>query len=186
MYINNMVFDIVVFGNFKFFWNYIKSKCNGMNILVFLKVGDKELIDDESIVSSFNFYFLFVFIFEDFINLFFLEFLVCEKFNYIFCIIEEILKYFKFFKMNKFLGLDRILLVILKLCVFELVFLILFLVNKFFLLGYLFEDWRLVDIVLFYKKGFKYLRENYCLILFIFMICKISEKIVCDRLMLFW
>ena len=49
-----MASDIAVSGNSKPFWNYIKSKCNGTNTLVSLKVGDKELIENDSIASSFN------------------------------------------------------------------------------------------------------------------------------------
>lgn len=127
-----MVLEFDFSGDFKFFWNYIKCKSNGINNLVFLNVGDEVLIDDFSIVSSLNLYFFFVFIIEDFVNMFFLEFIVSEKFDVIFCIFGEVMKCFKFFKLNKFLGLDCILLVILRLCVLELVFLILYLVNKFF------------------------------------------------------
>ena len=46
-----MASDIAVSGNSKPFWNYIKSKCNGTNTLVSLKVGDKELIENDSIAS---------------------------------------------------------------------------------------------------------------------------------------
>ena len=48
-------------------------------ILVSLKIGDKELIDDASIASSFNPYFSSVFTTEDFTNLPSLEPLVFEK-----------------------------------------------------------------------------------------------------------
>ena len=60
-----MASDIAVSGNSKPFWNYIKSKRNGTNTLVSLKVGDKELIDDDSIASSFKSYFSSVFTSED-------------------------------------------------------------------------------------------------------------------------
>ena len=43
-----IIIIIAVSGNSKPFWNYIKSKRNGTNTLVSLKVGDKELVDDES------------------------------------------------------------------------------------------------------------------------------------------
>ena len=103
-----MASDIAVSGNSKPFWNYIKSKRNGTNTLVSLKVGDNELIDDESIASSFNSYFSSVFTSEDFTNLPSLEPSVCEKLNYISCTTEEILKHLKSLKTNKSLGPDRI------------------------------------------------------------------------------
>lgn len=58
--------------------------------------------------------------------------------------------------------------------------------NKSFFFGLLFEEWKYVDIILLYKKGFKFLRENYRLIFFISIVCKIGEKIVFDRLFKFW
>ena len=76
--------------------------------------------------------------------------------------------------------------VILKSCAFELAPSISFLVNKSFLLGHLPEDWRSADIVPLHKKGSKHLRENYRPISLTSMICKISEKIVRDRLTSFW
>ena len=106
-YINNMASDIAVSGNSKPFWNYIKSKRNGTNTLVSLKVGDKELIENDSIASSFNSYFSSVFTSEDFTNLPSLEPLVCEKLNYISCTTEEILKHLKSLKTNKSPGPDR-------------------------------------------------------------------------------
>ena len=45
---------------------------------------------------------------------------------------------------------------------------------------------RSADIVPLHKKGSKHLRENYRPISLTSMICKISEKIVRDRLTSFW
>lgn len=115
-----------------------------------------------------------------------LEPLVCEKLNYISCTTEEILKHLKSLKTNKSPGPDRISPVILKSCAFELAPSISFLVNKSFLLGHLPEDWRSANIVPLHKKGSKHLRENYRPISLTSMICKISEKIVRDRLTSFW
>ena len=154
--------------------------------MVSLKTGDKELIDDASIASSFNSYFSSVFTTEDFTNLLSLELLVCEKLNYVSCTTEEILKHLKSLKTNKSLGPDRISPVILKSCAFELAPSISFLINKSFLLGHLPKDWRSADIVPLHKKGSKHLRENYRPNSLTSMICKISEKIVRDRLTLFW
>ena len=109
-----MASDIAVSGNSKPFWHYINSKRNGTNTLV---IGDKELIDDAKIASSFNSYFSSVFTTEDFTNLHSLEPLVCEKLNYISCTTEEILKHLKSLQTNKSPGPDRISIVILKSCV---------------------------------------------------------------------
>ena len=181
-----MALDIAVSENSKPLWYYIKSKRNGTSTLVSLWIGHKELIDDASIASSLNTYFSSVFTTEDFTNLPSLEPLMCEKLNYISCTTEEILKHLKSLKTNKSTCPDRISPVILKSCAFELAPSISFLINKSFLLGYLPEDWRSADIVPLHKKGSKHLRENYRPILLTSMIWKISEKIVRDRLTLFW
>ena len=141
--------------------------------MVSLKIGDKELIDDASIASSFHSYFSSVFTTEDLTNLPSLEPLLCEKLNYISCTTEEFLKHLKSLKTNKSPGPDRISPVILKSCAFELAPSISFLINKSFLLDHLPEDRRSADIVPLHKKGSKLLRENYRPISLISMTCKI-------------
>lgn len=102
------------------------------------------------------------------------------------CFVNEVKCYFLKFKFNKFFGFDYIVLCIFKLCVLELVFLLMYMINKLLFFGFLFEEWKYVDIIFLYKKGFKFLRENYCLIFFILIVCKICEKIVFDRMIKFW
>ena len=115
-----------------------------------------------------------------------LEHLVCEELNYISCTTEEILKHLKLLKINKSPGPGSISPVILKSCTFELAPSISFLVNKSFQQGHLPDDCRSADIVPLHKKGSKHLRDNYRLISLTSMICKINEKIVCDKLTSFW
>lgn len=53
--------------------------------------------------------------------------------------------------------------------------------NILFGYGCLFFEWKLVDVILIYKKDFKELVENYRLIFFFFIIGKIIECCVVKR-----
>ena len=102
------------------------------------------------------------------------------------CTSGEVMKCLKSLKPNKSLGPDRISPVILRSCASELAPSISYLVNKSFQLGHLPEDWRSADIVPLHKKGSKHLRENYRPISLTSIVCKISEKIVRNRITSFW
>ena len=169
-------------GDSKPFWNYDKRKRNGSNNLASLNVGDEVLTDDSSIASSLKSYFSSVFTTEDLANMPSLEPTVSEKLDVISCTFGEVMKCLKSLKPNKSPGLDRMSPVILRSCASELAPSILYLVNKSFQLGHLPQDWRSADIVPLQKKGSKHLREDFRPISLTSIVCKISEKIVRNRI----
>lgn len=115
-----------------------------------------------------------------------LEPTVYEKLDVVFCTSGEVMKYLKSLKPYTSPRPDCISPVILRSCASELAPSISYLVNKSFKLGHLPEDWRSADIFLLNKKDSKHLRENYRPISLTSIVCKISEKIVRNRITFFW
>ena len=82
-------------------------------------------------------------------------------------------------------GPDSIAPCILKSCATQLAPSVTYMFKKSFITGQLPEDWKHADITPLHKKGPKFLRENYRPISLTSIVCKISEKIVFDRMIKF-
>lgn len=172
MYINNMASNLESSRNSTPFWDFVKLKHDGTNNLVSLNVNDAVCWRITVLHgSSLNLYFSSVVTVEDLANLTSLESTVSEKLDFISCCSGEVKKHLQSLKMNKSPRPDRISLVDFKA------------MYKSFQMGLLPEDWRAVDIVPIHKRGSKHLRENYHPISFTSIVCKISEKIVSDRIL---
>lgn len=154
-YINKIFEDLKFFGNLKLFWSFVLFVCKGLNEFIVLKVDDVIQMDDLEIVESMNFYFLIVFILEDYGNFFEYSNFVDFKLLIIFCIINKVFCFLRNFNLYKFLGFDYFLLI-------EIVLIFCLFLNRFFFVGEVLYVWKIVNIVFVYKKGRKDCRENYC------------------------
>lgn len=127
--------DLIIFGNLKLFWSFVLCVCKGFNELMILKVDNIILIDDVDIVEMMNFYFLLVFILEDYVNFFEYDNIVDMKLLIIYCKISEIFYLFRNLNLNKFFWFDFFLLCVMKECVVEMVDLLYLFLNRLFFFG---------------------------------------------------
>lgn len=82
--------------------------------------------------------------------------------------------------MVKVIGIDNIFGKILKVVVLVIFLFFMYIINYVIILCCFLDDWKVVRVLLFYKKGFCNLFDNYRLIFILFVISKIIERILYD------
>lgn len=101
-----------------------------------------------------------------------------ENFEFRLVLEKVVFNVLKSFKRNKFFGFDNFFFGMLKDFVDIIVKFFMYIINLFFVIGFVFIDWKVVKIVLFFKFGLMVEIDNYRFILIFFLMLKILEKVV--------
>ena len=158
----------------------------GSNELTTLKVDDVTLTDDLEIAESMNSYFSTVFTSEDYGNFPEYSNVVDSKLSTIFCNTNEVSRPLRNLNTHKSPWPDHLSPRVLKECAIEIASPFCSFLNRSFSAGELPYAWKIANIVPVHKKGRKDYRENYRQISLTSVACKVSEKIVKDRVVNFW
>ena len=185
-HINKISEDLKSSGNPKPFWSFVSSVRKGSNELTALKVDDVTLTDDLEIAESMNSYFLSVFTSEDYVNFPVYSDVVDSKLSTIFCNTNEVSRLLRNLNPHKSPGPDHLPPRVLKECAIEIAPTFCSLLNRSFFAGAVPHAWKLANIVPVHKKGRKDCRDNYRQISLTSIACKVSEKIVKNRVVNFW
>lgn len=81
-------------------------------------------------------------------------------------------------KVNKVVGLDKILVRLVRDVEVEFVFLLIYFINKLIIDGIVFVLWKVVCVIFLYKFEDKFLVENYRFIFVLFVLSKVLERVV--------
>jgi hypothetical protein len=131
-YITNLAKELNENLNPKPFWNYVKSKRKGTNILTSLEVDGRTFIDDLSIAESMNQFFSSVFTSENLDNLPEFDYACDKKLSDIQCSINEVENHLKNLDIYKSPWPDSISPRVLRECASELASPLCTLLNKSF------------------------------------------------------
>ena len=143
-------------GDSKLFWTYVRSRRNGTNNLVALKVDTDTLSDHKDIADSFNRYFASVFTSENLTHLpNFPQVVRTENLTQVSTTPIQVEKLLRELNANKSCGPDDIHPRILNHCSNSLALPLCALFNTSFKCDEIPDDWRIANVIPFYKKGAK-------------------------------
>ena len=111
---------------------------------------------------------------------------VDSKLSTIFCNTNEVSHLLRNLNPHESAGPDHLPTRVLKECTIEIASPFCLFQNRSFLAGEVPYAWKIANIVPVHKKGRKDYRENYRQISLTSVACKVSEKIVKDRVVNFW
>ena len=118
-YITNLAKDLSENLNPKPFWNYVKSKHKGANVLTSLEVNGKNITDDFGTAESMNQFFSSVFTSENMDNFPEFDYVCDQKLSDIQCSTTEVENHLKVLDIYKSPGPDNISPRVLRECALE-------------------------------------------------------------------
>lgn len=93
-------------------------------------------------------------------------------------LVEEVCCIILVMFINKFFGLDKVEVWVLKDSLFVILGLFIEIINCFFVIFIFFDVWKVVEVIFFLKEGDYNVVFNNCLLLFFLVVLKVCEWIV--------